>query len=335
MKAYIQAISYYLPEKVISNEEIIKDFPEWNVDKINKKIGIKKRHIVNSDETATDMAIKASEKLFNEYAVDRNTIDYVILCTQSPDYILPNSACIIQERLGLKTSVGAIDVNLGCSGFIYITSLAKGLILGSMATRVLVITAETYSRHIHPKDKGNRTIFGDAAAAALISNQGFLEIGNFSFGTDGRGLENLIVKTGAARQKESLNDLIFDDYGNPKSSDYLYMDGSAIVNYTLDYFPPLVEDILMKNDLEKNDINLFVFHQANKYIMTLLRKKLKIEDDKYYCFYENVGNTVSSTIPIALKEALKDGSIKPGYKIMSAAPGLGYSWGGVIFNFSV
>jgi 3-oxoacyl-[acyl-carrier-protein] synthase-3 len=335
MKAYIQAISYYLPEKVVTNEEIVKDFPEWNVNKINNKIGIKKRHIVNSDETATDMAIKASEKLFNEYAIDRNTIDYVIFCTQSPDYFLPNSACIIQEKLGLKTSVGAIDINLGCSGFIYITSLAKGLILGGMASRVLVITSETYSKYLHPGDKGNRTIFGDAAAATLISTQGLMEIDNFSFGTDGRGLENLIVKTGAARQKESLNDLTFDDYGNPKSSDYLYMDGSAILNYTLDYFPPLVEDTLKKNNLEKKDIDLFVFHQANKYIMTLLRKKLEIDEDKYYCFYENIGNTVSSTIPIALKEALEDGSIKPGYKIMSAAPGLGYSWGGVIFKFLI
>ncbi|MDR0506978.1 MAG: ketoacyl-ACP synthase III [Dysgonamonadaceae bacterium] len=333
MQAYIRAISYYLPSKIISNDQIVREFPEWTVDKINNKIGIRERHVAADDETATDMAVKASEKLFEEHSIDRGQIDYVIFCTQSPDYFLPTSACIIQDRLKLSTSIGAIDINLGCSGFIFAVSLAKGLITGNMAKHVLVITSETYSKYIHPRDKGNRTIFGDAAAATLVSIEGIAEIGNFSFGTDGSGAENLILKTGASRNKNLFNDLSFDDYGNPKSSDYLYMDGSAILNYTLDYFPPLIEDIFKKNKVNKDDIDLFVFHQANKYIMSLLRKKLKISEDKFYCFYENTGNTVSSTIPIALREALDDKNIKRGHKVMSAAPGLGYSWGGVIFNF--
>lgn len=333
MKAYIQAISYFLPEKVITNEQLVKDFPDWTVEKINNKIGIKERHIVAENETATDMAVKAAEKLFEEHSIERSTIDYIILVTQSPDYHLPTSACLIQDRLGLSTSIGAIDINLGCSGFIFGVSIAKGLIVGEMATRVLLLTSETYSKHIHPRDKGNRTIFGDAAAATLIGKDGIAEICNFSFGTDGKGAENLIVKTGSFRHKEKRNDLIFDEFGNPKSSDYLFMDGAAILNYTLDYFPPLAKDTLQKNLLEIDDVDLFVFHQANKYIMTLLRKKLRIPEEKYYCFYENVGNTVSSTIPIALKEAIDDGSIKKGFKVMSAAPGLGYSWGGVIFRF--
>jgi 3-oxoacyl-[acyl-carrier-protein] synthase III len=333
MKAYIQAISYYLPEKIITNGQLVKEFPDWTIEKINNKIGIKERRVVAENETATDMAVKAAEKLFEEHSIDKCAIDYVILVTQSPDYHLPTSACLIQDRLGLSTSIGAIDVNLGCSGFIFGTSIAKGLIIGEMATRVLLLTSETYSKHIHPRDKGNRTIFGDAAAATLIGKEGIAEICSFSFGTDGKGAESLIVKTGCARHKENLNDLTFDDFGNPKSSDYLFMDGSAILNYTLDYFPPLAIDTLRKNNLEKEDVDLFVFHQANKYIMTLLRKKLRIPEEKYYCFYENVGNTVSSTIPIALKEAIDDGTIKNGFKVMSAAPGLGYSWGGVVFRF--
>jgi 3-oxoacyl-[acyl-carrier-protein] synthase III len=333
MKAYIQAISYFLPEKVITNEQIVQEFPNWTIEKINSKIGIKERHVVAEDETATDMAVKAAEKLFEEHSIDRSTIDYIILVTQSSDYQLPTSACLIQERLGLPTSIGAIDVNLGCSGFIFGASIAKGLICGEMATRVLLLTSETYSKYIHRRDKGNRTIFGDAAAATLIGKEGIAEICNFSFGTDGRGAENLIVKTGGARHRTPLSDLEYDEYDNVKSSDHLFMDGSAILNYTLDYFPPLAVDTLRKNNLEQDDIDLFVFHQANKYIMTLLRKKLRIPEDKYYCFYENIGNTVSSTIPIAMKEAIDDGSIKKGFKVMSAAPGLGYSWGGVIFRF--
>lgn len=332
-KAYIQAISYYLPERKVTNEELVKDFPEWTVEKINNKIGIKERHVAAADETASDLAFKAAEKLFEEYSIDKSTIDYVILVTQSPDYFLPTTACILQERLGLSTAIGAIDVNLGCSGFIYGVSLAKGLILGEMATRVLLITSETYSKYIHPNDKGNRTIFGDAAAATLIGTEGLGEICHFSFGTDGKGAENLIVKSGCSRFRDPLNDLAFDDYGNPKSSDFLYMDGAAILNYTLDYFPPLAIDTLKKNGLEKEEVDLFIFHQANKYIMNLLRKKLGIPEEKYYTFYELVGNTVSSTIPIAMKAALEDGSLKKGFKVMSAAPGLGYSWGGVIFRF--
>lgn len=333
MKSYIKGISYYLPDNVVTNENLVEQFPEWSVDKIISKIGIAERHIAADDETAGDMAIKAVEKLIVEYNIDRSTIDYVILVTQSPDYFLPTTACLIQHRLGLSTSIGAIDVNLGCSGFIYGLSLAKGLILGEMAENVLLITSETYSKHIHPRDKGNRTIFGDAAAATLISTKGIAEIKKFSFGTDGRGANNLIVKTGAMRHKDKLNDLVFDESGNPKSSDYLFMDGSEILNYTLDYFPPLVLDTLFKNDIEQNEIDLFVFHQANKFIMELLRKKMKIEDAKFYRFFANVGNTVSSTIPIALKEAMNDGTLDGKSNVLLAAPGLGYSWGGAIIEF--
>jgi 3-oxoacyl-[acyl-carrier-protein] synthase-3 len=333
MKAYIKGISYYLPEKVVTNEDLVAQFPEWSVNKIISKIGISERHIAAPGETAADMAIIAAEKLISEYGVDKSTIDYIILVTQSPDYFLPTTACVIQDKLGLPTSIGAIDVNLGCSGFVYGLSLAKGLVLGEMAENILLITSETYSKHIHPKDKGNRTIFGDAAAATLISTNGFAEIKKFCFGTDGRGAENLIVKTGGARCQNRLNDLSFDESGNPKSSDYLFMDGAEILNYTLDYFPPLVVDTLYRNNMQQDEIDLFVFHQANKYIMELLRKKMKIDESKFYRFYETVGNTVSSTIPIALKEALNDETLNGNLNVLLAAPGLGYSWGGAVIQF--
>ena len=334
MKTYIQSISYYLPEKILTNEKIVHKFPEWTIEKINYKIGIKERHISGEDETASDMAVKAAKKLFDEHQIDKNTIDYLIFCTQSADYFLPTTACIIQERLGLSTTIGAIDINLGCSGWIFGLSIAKGMILGGMASNVVLLTSETYSKHIHPMDKGNRTIFGDGAAATLISTNGIAEICNFSFGTDGKGAKNLIVKTGAFRHKQPLNDLKYDDFGNPKSSDYLAMDGTEILNYTLDRIPNIIADVLKKNELEMDKIDLHVYHQPNKYISNLQKRKLRIPEEKYYCFYENIGNTVSSTIPIALKEAIDDGSIQKGFKILSVAQGLGYSWGGVVLNFS-
>lgn len=333
MKAYIQAISYYLPETLLTNADLSKEFSEWTEEKIENKLGIKIRHIAAENETAADMGIQAATKLFEEYKIDKESIDYLIFCTQSPDYVLPTTACVIQDTLGLSVNIGALDINLGCSGFILSLSVAKGLILGGIAKRVLVLTSETYTKYMHPKDKGNKTIFGDGAAATLIGLEGVAEIGNFCFGTDGKGSENLIVKTGGARHRNALNDLIFDDFGNPHSSDHIYMNGTEILNYTLDRIPNLVYDVLKNNNLLMENIDLHVYHQANKYIANLQRRKLKIPLEKYYCCFENVGNTVSSTIPIALKEAMLDGSIQKGYKVMSVAQGLGYSWGGVVFNF--
>lgn len=333
MKAFIKDITYYLPTKIVTNSELALEFPEWTEEKITKKLGIIQRHVANRNETAADLAVAAAEKMFASNSINKQDIDYLIFCTQSADYILPSTACCIQSRLDLGNHIGAIDVNLGCSGWIYGLSLAKGLIVGGMANNVLLLTAETYSKYLHPKDKGNRTIFGDGAAATLVSTDGLAEVGQFSFGTDGNGAENLIVRTGGARQRETLNDLSFDDFGNPKSSDYLYMNGTEILNYTLDRIPSLIEDVLKKNGVAMEDIGLHVYHQANKYIANLQRVKMKIPTEKYYCCFANVGNTVSSTIPIAIYEALQDSSIQKGMKVLSVAQGLGYSWGGVMLQF--
>lgn len=327
----MKAISYVLPEKVLTNEDLVTEFPEWSVDKIASKIGVNKRHVCEAHETAVNLAIKAGEKLFSEHSIiQKSAIDFVILCTQSPDYFLPTSACIVQDKLGLGTNIGAFDFNLGCSGYVYGLSVAKGLICGGIAENVLFITSETYSKHIHPKDKGNRTIFGDAATATVISKDGFAEIGNFSLGTDGRGAENLMVKTGAMRYRDAKNDISFDENSNPKSSDYLYMDGSEIFNFTMEAVPLLVKDTLLKNNLVQADIDLFVFHQANKYMMNFIRKKIKIEESKFYYSMENVGNTVSSTIPIALYEAKKEGLFKG--EVLLAGFGVGYSWAGTVLK---
>ena len=330
MKAYIKAISYFLPEKVVTNGDLVKEFPEWTVDKIAGKVGVSERHVVSENETAADMATQAAEKLLIEHGIDRSIIDFVLLCTQSPDYYLPTSACLIQNRLGLSTSCGALDFNLGCSGFVYGLSLAKGLIAGGIAKNILLLTAETYSKHIHPKDKGNRTIFGDASAATLVSTDGFASIENFSLGTDGRGAENLIVRKGGLRQPDLLNDTVLDESGNLTSSDYLFMNGGEIFNFTSEAVPVLVQETLERNNLKQDEINLFVFHQANKYMMNYLRKLIDIEPERFYFYLENVGNTVSSTIPIALYEAQQEGKLHG--NILLAGFGVGYSWGATVLK---
>lgn len=330
MAAFIKAISYYLPETIVTNEQLVADFPEWTVEKIVEKVGVKQRHIAG-DETISDMAVKASEKLFSENPeIDRESVDFVLVCTQSPDYFLPSTACLVQARLGLTTKCGAFDFNLGCSGYEYGLAVAKGFIEAGIAKNVLFITSEAYNKHLHPRDKGNRTIFGDAATATLISNEGFAEIGDFILGTDGKGAENLIVKTGGMAYPEKANDLVFDEDGNPRSSDYLYMNGGEIFSFTLLTVPKMVKQTLEKNKLAKDDIDLYVFHQANRFMLNHLRKKLKIDEDKFFLNMDNIGNTVSSTVPIALADAKKQGKLKG--NILIAGFGVGLSWGATILR---
>lgn len=315
---------------IVTNEDIAREFPEWTAEKVASKVGVEERHIAADGETALDMAEKAARKLFEEHNINKECVDFVLLCTQSPDYYLPTSACILHDRLALSTKCGALDFNLGCSGYVYGLSLAKGLIIGGISKNVLLITSETYSKHLHPKDKGNRTIFGDAATASLISTEeGIGEICEFSLGTDGKGAENLIVKTGAMRMPELMNDLRMEE-GNPVSSDYLYMNGGEIFNFTSNAVPVLVGDVLKNNDLTDGDISLYVFHQANKYMINYLRKLLDIDKDRFYIYLKNVGNTVSSTIPIALYNAHKEDELKG--NVLLAGFGVGYSWAGVILN---
>ena len=331
--AFIKAISYYLPERMVTNEELVKEFPEWSVEKVAQKVGVDSRHLSAVNETAGDMAEKAARKLFEEYQINPKSIDFLMLCTQSPDYFLPSTACLLQDRLGIPTSAGAFDYNLGCSGCIYGMAMAKGLIAAGIAKNVLLLTAETYNKYLHPSDKSNRSIFGDGAAACLISTEGFAEIGDFSLGTDGRGANNLIVKTGAARQKTATGLRIEDEEGHIWYDDYLYMNGGAIFNFTLDAVPAMMKDILEKNSIQKDDVDYYVFHQANKFMLNTIRKVCKLDKDKFYVNLTETGNTVSSTVLIGLKECIKHGTIKAGDLVMVTGFGVGLSWGGTMLRF--
>lgn len=317
----------------MTNEELVKEFPEWSVDKVAQKVGVDSRHLAAIDETAGDMAEKAAKILFAEYGIKPSEIDFLMLCTQSPDYFLPSTACILQHRLGIPTSAGALDYNLGCSGCIYGMAMAKGLIAAGIAKNVLLLTAETYTKYLHPQDKSNRSIFGDGAAACLISTEGFAEIGEFVLGTDGSGANNLIVKTGAARQKAATGKFAEDDEGHLWYDDYLYMNGGAIFNFTLDAVPAMMNEILEKNRVKEDDINFYLFHQANKFMLNTIRKVCVLPKNKFYVNLATTGNTVSSTVLIGLKDSIDGQIIKAGNKVMISGFGVGLSWGGTILNF--
>lgn len=328
MKAYLNAVSYYLPETIVTNEQLANEFPEWTVEKIANKVGIKERHIADQNTFSSDLAVAAGKKLFKDHNIDPNEIDFILLCTQSPDYFLPTTACIVQDLLGIPTTAGALDFNLGCSGYVYGLSLAKGLIGTEQARNVLLITSETYSKFIHNSDKGNRTIFGDGAAATLISTDGFAEIKHFSFGTDGKGANKLIVKKGGLRYPINEQDL----RSKEKGEHHLAMNGPAIFNFTADRIPDLVQNTLERNKKSIEEIDIFIFHQANAFMLEHVRKKLQIPQEKFMLYMEKVGNTVSSTIPIAFKDGIDDKVIIKNQTILLAGFGVGYSWSGVILQ---
>ena len=329
MSAKIVKVEYYLPETVITNNDLAKEFPEWSSDKIEKKIGIRERRIVKEDETALDLALKAAEKVLKNYKKDK--IDFLLFCTQSPEYYLPSGACILQDRLGFKTDIGALDYNLGCSGFIYGLAVAKSLINSNIAKNILLITSETYTKHIHSKDKSNKTIFGDAAAAVIIEKSEKEQIGEFVLGTDGSGYKNLIVPNGGLRNRYNPSaQEIDDDSGSIRTDNNLYMNGPEIFNFTIKAVPKVVSETLVKNNVTLDDLDYVIFHQANKYMNEYLRKKINIPKEKFYLNLLYTGNTVSATIPIAIKDCLDNNIIKKGDKVLLVGFGVGYSWGGTI-----
>jgi 3-oxoacyl-[acyl-carrier-protein] synthase-3 len=333
--ARLQAIASFLPDSVLSNETLADLYPGWTPEKILEKTGVRERRIAAPGQTAADLACGAAEKLFAETGADRADIDFLLLCTQAPDYILPTTACLLQARLGLRQDCGALDFNLGCSGFVYGLALAKGLIETGAASRILLLTADTYSRFIHPGDKSVRTLFGDGAAATLIvaAEADQAMIGPFVFGTDGRGGANLMVPAGAARRPRDAESAVetVDESGNVRTLDNLYMNGGAIVSFTLKAVPEAVGRLLATAGLAMDDIDLFVFHQASAFILERLRKKIGITPERFVVELESCGNTVSSTIPIALERRV--GQPLGDRSAMLVGFGVGYSWAAALVRY--
>ena len=334
INAIIRAVSVYLPEKILDNAELVRQFGTWSEEKIFSKTGIQRRHVVDG-ELVSDLAAGAGEKLFSEHGVRPEEIDFLLLCTESPDHFLPSTSCIVQHRLGLRKNVGALDFNLGCSGYIYGLALAKGLITGGIAKKVLFITADTITRMIHPMDKSTRAIFGDGAAATLLEASDRSGLGNFSLGTDGSGADKLIVPAGAWAKPSSpeTREETVNRWGNARTLENLYMDGPGVLDFTLEISPDCLKETLKNNGVELSDIKLVVFHQASRMLLEKVRGVLGIPEEKFVFNMENYGNTVSSTIPIALRDSELSGRLKKGDKVLLMGFGVGLSWGGVVLDW--
>lgn len=326
--AEIGPITIHFPERCETNADLHAIHPEWNMPEIAGKTGIHCRYIAAPGETASDLAVKAAEKLFTEHSVERGSIDFLLLCTQTPDYPLPTTACLLQQRLGLRVSCGALDFNLGCSGFVYGLALAEGLIRSGAAKRILLITAETYTKYIDADDRSLRTIFSDAAAATLVQTSEIPSLIAFQFGTDGSGGDTLLVGDGGARS----SDQAIKPRNRKRWKSRLYMDGPSLMNFTVVAVPKLIDEILELAKLTPSDIDIYLLHQATSKMLELLRTRLELDARQLPIRLEHHGNTVSSTLPILINDLRHEGHLRPNTHNLLIGFGVGWSWAGCVWR---
>ena len=331
-RAYIKHITSYYPNNFEFNN------PE---NRITSKIGVLRRPVALPNECASDLAEKKKKIMFAKYNVNKEDIDALVLCTETPDHIMPATSCIIHGRLGLKTNCMCLDYNHGCTGYIYGLSIAKALIESGQANNVLLLTADTLSKLIHPKDMRTKPLFGDAAAATLVastySRTEYLR--GFQFGTNGVDFMKIIINYGMMRMKYASKEEAYreieDQYGNVRTDAAVYMDGKGVVQFTQTVVPPMLNSILEKNMLCLDDIDNFIFHQANKFMLQTIQKACKIPDDgRYFNDCEDTGNTASATIPIAINK-MQSLNIPLGRRALLMGFGVGLSWGGCLVDLTL
>lgn len=316
---FIEAIVGHQPATVQTNEALAAGKPGWNGAKITSKTGIVSRPVVAPGETATDLAFAAAEKLFAR-GVARESVDALILCTQSPEYLLPPSACLLQARLGLKDTVAAFDVNLGCSSLPYLLWLSRGLLAAGGVHRVLLLFAETYSRYCDDDDVGTTSLFSDGAAAVLVSDdasRAIAKVGPSKLGTDGRGGPALMVANAGARAAAD---------GQPPQKPKLVMDGAEVFRFTLDRVKPQVDALLAELQLEPGQIDRWFLHQANRFMLDALRAKLGVSPERLPIDVADVGNAATASLPLLLARQLDQQAFARPCRSLLVGFGVGLSW---------
>jgi 3-oxoacyl-[acyl-carrier-protein] synthase-3 len=336
LRARLVAVASYLPQGQLTNEMLVREFPDWTPEQISDKTGIHSRHMAAAGEFTSDIAVKAAERLFAERAgLRREDIDFIMLMTVSPDYLLPFTAGIIQSRLGIPARAGALDSTLGCSGYVYGVGLAAALAESGRAKRILLLTGDRFTAYTEQGDRSVKALMGDAGTASLIEavdeeeagrpGRGGL-IGATDYGTDGSGAMNLVIRTSAMRG-------FLGDERVQATQPTFEMNGPEVFNFTLGTIGKHLTGFLSDNGLTVDDVHLFIFHQANVFMLQHLRRKLGIREDRFAIHMASVGNTSSSTIPLALDAALRAGRIGPGSRIVLTGFGVGYSWGSVLVEY--
>lgn len=304
----IKKISSYLAETKRSNFDLMEKF-SINESFIEKKLGIKNIRIKNKEDDTSDLCVKAYKNLKNKINIDDSKIDCLIVVTQNPDFNIPHTSAIVHKKLGLSTRCAAFDISLGCSGYVYGVSVIKSFMEENNLSHGILITADPYTKIIDENDKNTTLLFGDGAAATYFSSDPIYKLGKFMFGTLGEKYESLLCK-----------------------NNILFMDGFEIFNFASKYVPEDLNAVLDLNNITKDEIDLFVFHQGSKYIVDTLRKKLNLPEEKVVFDIEDYGNTVSSSIPMILEKYQEYDKIR---NIYFSGFGVGLSWAsGVIHRMN-
>lgn len=335
VRAEIRGVAYALPDLIVTNEMLNAEHPDWNMARVMAHTGVAARHIARDGETAFDLACRACTRLFEEHPEARRLTDAILFCTESGDYVMPPNSSLLHEFLALPEDVFATDFNLACSGFVYGLGLAQSLLAGGMATNVLLVTADTYSRYINPGDRASRALFSDGAAATWIaaSECGRGLIGS-AFATSGKDHRRFMIPAGGARMPRSEATAIAaaDSGGNLRSPEQIHMDGAGVLSIVNASVPRQVRSLLERLALTMDDIDLVILHQASKMAMDSLCSRLRIPAEKSFSNLRDVGNTVSASIPIALRDATDLGRVKPGDRILLCGFGVGMSWATAILE---
>ena len=325
----IAGIAYALGERLVTNDDLGRENPTWDMSRTTERTGVSSRAVAESGTTALDLAERAAVRLFEEGSVASGDVDGLIFCTQTPDHILPGNASLLHGRLGLPQRVLAFDMVHACSGFVYAAGVARSLVESGAATNVLVATGDTYSRLIHPGDRSTRAIFGDGAACSLVTAgpEASLRFADFEYWTAGDRADRFMVANGGARSPFDP-DLVVEPDSNARvsSPNHIRMDGLGLLSFFNSNVPKSVDAVLERNGLGRDDVDRIVFHQASRMAVEGLARALRVGMDRVEVSFGDTGNLVSASIPVALARMRERGALASGDTVLLCGFGVGLSW---------
>jgi 3-oxoacyl-[acyl-carrier-protein] synthase-3 len=330
----IQGIAAAVPKNIINNYDYTEHFPKEDVKEIVDKTGVKERRFAEVGTCASDLCFAAANQLFDDLQIDKSEIDALIFISQTADYRMPATSIVLQHKLGLSKKTMALDINLGCSGFVYGLSVAYSLMQQPSFRKILVLDGETRSRIYSPKDRKTAFLFGDAGIAAIIEKDEKYGISHFSLGSDGSKETLIKVDAGGYRNpstSETLAEKVVDEYGNIRSDEHGYMNGADVFNFVLLEIPKDIKNLLATSQETIETIDHFVFHQANSYMNDYLKNKMKLPEEKVPTSIEKFGNTSSVSIPLTITLKLKN-KLLGNKKLLLSGFGVGMSWASAVIQ---
>jgi len=324
----IAGIANAVPKDVVVNNESVSIFGEQIVRRINETTGIESRHVASPEICTSDLCEAALLQLLDDLPWERESIDLFIFVSQTPDYVLPATSCALHGRLGLSPHCATFDVNLGCSGYVYGLWMASQLMQSGAFKRAILAVGDTISRMVSPEDRSSALLIGDAGSVTALECDETASDMVFDLGTDGTGQDNLIVPAGGFRNPTSTEtqERTPREKNNIRSDNDVFMDGTRVFTFTLRTVPKTINSALEMMGWNMDNVDYFVMHQANRYILQHIGKRMKIPNEKLPICLKDFGNTSAASIPITLTEVLKDSLVKSPQKLIMSGFGVGWSW---------